>query len=356
MNRSDFGEVQYESTMRKSTGATGTISYCAPEVLRRIVPDGPLGNFTFKSDIFSLGMILYFLCFATLPYRFANVLHEEREDVESLRAEITRWEGFFDDERKLRPELPEKLYAFLKRLLSVDPKDRPTADEVNNGIRTGVGLDDRPESLNRRNSMTPEELTPGSRIVRLDSPAPGASTRKVAQSSALARPLPARRRPLSREPPAIDTSRHESGSQPARRSSQGESSRKGEIVLHPQVSSPREEQAPDFPARSPLLLLPPEPPKKRAFDVQTIVRSPSATYTFRTLVLSAKLVSLLQPCASRGINPIVVYPMMLLAIIEFAINRYALVGGLFAMLAHLIVLGTALKLNTLCAMPTWDDG
>lgn len=32
---SDFGEVQMESASRKSTGATGTISYCAPEVLRR---------------------------------------------------------------------------------------------------------------------------------------------------------------------------------------------------------------------------------------------------------------------------------------------------------------------------------
>src|SRR5256885_5951495 len=163
MIRSDFGEVQYESAMRKSTGATGTISYCAPEVLRRIAPDGPYGNFTFKSDIFSLGMILYFLCFATLPYRYANVLHEEREDTESLRVEITQWEGF-NDERRLRPELPEKLYAFLQRLLSADPKDRPTADEVNNCIRTGAGLDDRPESLNRRNSMTAEELTPGRRI------------------------------------------------------------------------------------------------------------------------------------------------------------------------------------------------
>lgn len=32
---SDFGEVQMENTMRSSTGATGTISYCAPEVLKR---------------------------------------------------------------------------------------------------------------------------------------------------------------------------------------------------------------------------------------------------------------------------------------------------------------------------------
>ena len=352
---SDFGEVQYESTMRKSTGATGTISYCAPEVLRRVAPDGPYGNFTFKSDIFSLGMILYFLCFATLPYRFANVLHEEREDMESLRAEITQWDGF-DDERKLRPELPEKLYAFLKRLLSVQPEERPTADEVNNGMRTGAGLDDRHDFISRRNSMTPEELTPGRRIVRLDSPAPGGSMKKAAQSSALARPLSARRRPLSREPPAIDTSYHESDNQPARRSSQGEAGRKREIVLHPQVSSPRDEPVPEFPPRSPLLLLPPDTHAKPSTVLRKTLISTSTTYALRTVVLSAKILSLLQPCASRGINPVVVYPMMLLAIVDFAITKYALIGGLLALIAHLIVLGTALKLNTLCAVPNWDDG
>lgn len=32
---SDFGEVQVENQVRKSTGTTGTISYCAPEVLKR---------------------------------------------------------------------------------------------------------------------------------------------------------------------------------------------------------------------------------------------------------------------------------------------------------------------------------
>jgi serine/threonine protein kinase len=342
--------------MRKSTGATGTISYCAPEVLRRIAPDGPYGNFTFKSDIFSLGMILYFLCFATLPYRFANVLHEEREDVESLRAEITQWEGFFDDERKLRPELPEKLYAFLRRLLSVQPEDRPTADEVNNGIRTGAGLDDRLDFPSRRNSMSPEELTPGRRIVRLDTPTPGSNNRKAAQTSALVRPLSARRRPVSRDPPPLDTSNHYADDQSTPRSSPRGNGRKREIVLHPQVSSPRDEQALEFPPHSPLLLLPPESPTRRAFDFYSMLYPPSATYVLRTLVLSVKLVSLLQPCASRGINPIVTYPMMLLAIIEFAVTRYALIGGLLAMLAHMIVLVTALKFNTLCTTQVWDEG
>lgn len=103
-------------------------------------------------------MILHFLCFANLPYRASNVLHEENEDVDELRAEIMGWSGF-DEHRKLRPELPEALYAFLKRLLSLAPDMRPTADDVLQVVTSGR-LDDIP-TARRKNSMEPEELTPG---------------------------------------------------------------------------------------------------------------------------------------------------------------------------------------------------
>lgn len=164
---SDFGEVQYENTIRKSTGATGTISYCAPEVLRPVSPGGPLGNFTFKSDIFSLGMILHFLCFANLPYHSADVLHEEQENIDELREEIMAWAGF-DESFRLRSDLPSKLYHFLRKLLAIFPDDRPTSDEVLAQLK--VGNIDLPE-LKRRGSSGPEDLTPGKRITKVDSPA-----------------------------------------------------------------------------------------------------------------------------------------------------------------------------------------
>lgn len=126
---SDFGEVQPENAIRKSTGTTGTISYCAPEVLK---PDrsGRFGNFTTKSDVFSLGMILFFLCFGRLPYRNANVMQEELEDIDLLRAEISDWKGFQDESRRERSDLPSKLYQLLKRMLALNPADRPSAVEV----------------------------------------------------------------------------------------------------------------------------------------------------------------------------------------------------------------------------------
>ncbi|KAH9892172.1 protein kinase-like protein [Xylariomycetidae sp. FL2044] len=125
---SDFGEVQPGNAVRQSTGTTGTISYCAPEVLRLDV-NGRYGNFTTKSDVFSLGMILYFLCFGGLPYLNANTVEEELEDIDLLRAEIADWKGF-QDERRERPDLPAKLYQLLKQMLALDPAQRPGATEV----------------------------------------------------------------------------------------------------------------------------------------------------------------------------------------------------------------------------------
>ncbi|KAL6801265.1 serine/threonine protein kinase [Trichoderma sp. SZMC 28013] len=162
---SDFGEVQPEHVVRKSTGTTGTISYCAPEVLRED-ETGNYGNFTTKSDIFSLGMILYFMCFGRLPYQSANAVQEELEDVDQLRAEITDWTGF-QDERRERPDLPSKLYMLLKKLLALDPADRPSANEVLNAMKSESYFD----GMTKDRSTSPAVGLRGNRVQSLDPPA-----------------------------------------------------------------------------------------------------------------------------------------------------------------------------------------
>ncbi|EAQ83402.1 hypothetical protein CHGG_09806 [Chaetomium globosum CBS 148.51] len=164
---SDFGEVQPENAVRKSTGSTGTISYCAPEVLKRDA-SGRYGNFTTKSDVFSLGMILYFMCFGRLPYANANSVQEELEDVDQLRAEISHWKGF-QDERKARPDLPSKLYQLLSRLLAVNPADRPAASEIMGAMGGEYSFD----SMMRGSRNTSPLLgLSGQRVQNLDSPMP----------------------------------------------------------------------------------------------------------------------------------------------------------------------------------------
>jgi serine/threonine protein kinase len=165
---SDFGEVQPENAARKSTGATGTISYCAPEVLRKD-SSGRYGNFTAKSDIFSLGMILYFMCFGRLPYHSANTVNEELEDIDLLRAEITDWKGF-QDEKKERPGLPKELYQLLQKLTSVTSAERPTANDVLSFIKNESSLNAFTRGT-ARSSSEPVGLA-GRRIQNLDSPMP----------------------------------------------------------------------------------------------------------------------------------------------------------------------------------------
>jgi serine/threonine protein kinase len=192
---SDFGEVQPENAMRNSTGSTGTISYCAPEVLKKDA-SGRYGNFTTKSDMFALGMILYFMCFGGLPYVNANSINEELEDIDQLRAEIIDWKGFHA-EKKLRPDLPPKLYHLLTRLLAVNPADRPSASEVLNAM-AGESLDSMPRTPRLGGPMFGLS---GQRIQNLDSPlppntpVPGLSVPDVGQeqSNAHATPEPTKR-------------------------------------------------------------------------------------------------------------------------------------------------------------------
>jgi serine/threonine protein kinase len=127
---------------------------------------GRYGNFTTKSDIFSLGMILYFMCFGRLPYKSADNIQEEFEDLDMLRAEISSWSGF-QDERRERPELPNQLYNFLKRLLALNPADRPSANDILTAIRTEKGLENPPRTRNGSGAGLG-----GRRIQAIDSPMP----------------------------------------------------------------------------------------------------------------------------------------------------------------------------------------
>jgi serine/threonine protein kinase len=369
---SDFGEVQTEYATRKSTGATGTISYCAPEVLRRVHPGGPFENFTSKSDIFSLGMILHFLCFANLPYSSANVLHEEREDIDELKDEIINWEGF-DDQRRLRPELPSALYAFLKRLLSLDPDQRPSADDVLQVIASGR-LDDIPMAR-RRNSMEPEELTPGRRIQKLDTPTKGNSPQgrhSQTNSNRSRRPPHATSRTKSQERMRVESvpdeanvigegeSEHDASPStrmaPKRRQSGG-LRLNSSVVLRAHRGSVSLPTSPILksetsPVRRQLLLEQPQY-AQRADDsytskLLTLLRQHITSPTTRVVVFAIKLLSALQPCLSQGLNVTIVYPIIAVALWEFSKSDLRLWQSGVLSLLHFSVLAFAWRSGYLC--------
>lgn len=415
---SDFGEVQYENAARKSTGATGTISYCAPEVLQRVSADGPFGNFTFKSDIFSLGMILHFLCFADLPYNSADVIYEDREDVDKLRAEIAGWAGF-DDRKRLRPDLPGELYPFLKRLLSIDPDYRPSADEVNRGMSTGR-LSDLMPITRRRGSAGQgpvEELTPGKRIQKLDTPKEGNSPNRAGDSNksnnmSLSKPprprYQTRARSRERRNPASSRLAAEtavddadSGSSDSDTSSPPPHSTSANpldssIILRPRQRSQHHhvelESSPTSPIydshstlplpsptseRKAQLLLPPASPPEQSTLLHTrilpVLRTHVTPPLLRATILLVKLLTLIHPCLTStvagggGVNTAVVYPLIVLAVVEFSLVmgppvvwKSVVFGAV-----HLVVVALAVRKGWLCGSSSnggggarwaWDAG
>lgn len=333
---SDFGEVQVENMVRKSSGATGTISYCAPEVLRREYPSGAYGNFTTKSDIFSLGMILYFLCFARLPYQNANVLHEEQEDLNELRDEITSWSGL-QEERKLRPDLPEKLYTFLRRLLSLDAADRPSAEDILLAIKTGSGLDEIADSRPSSSGHRFDDLRNSARISpvetpRSGSPKPQAASSKI--STGFARPggpgqalLPSYRATHARASPTpSDENRQPSSSD-------------GSLVLRRSYNPPLAVTR-DIPQLT-------APPLKTS-RWRSNLHDPIIQRRLRVVILLLKIISINSLCAPTAPNRLAQYPLLLLAGLDVFLNNTNPAISLTLAFLHVISLFTLSWAGVFC--------
>ena len=339
---SDFGEAQVEDMVRKSTGATGTISYCAPEVLRR-QPSGALGNFTKKSDIFSLGMILYFLCFARLPYRSADILHEENEDLDQLREEITGWEGLHS-ERRLRPDLPEQLYTFLRRLLSLDPNDRPSAEDILLSIKTNSGLDGISDSRPRSGGHMFEDLRSDPRISPVHSPKL-APIRKMStgygRSSGPGNPrLPSfpRERRRSTSPTQSNEDEDEDEVKPT---SPGGSS----LVVREREIFPSPTKIPEYPQ----LPAPPiSPATSRIQDLLTVFQSPATQHTLKIAFLILKIASVTTWCSPMAVSTTVAYPLLLLAALDVVFAGPHLAISITLLLLHAAVVLATAKMHVLC--------
>ena len=360
---SDFGEVQVENMVRKSTGATGTVSYCAPEVLRTDPVTGALGNFTTKSDIFSLGMILYFLCFARLPYRNADHVNEENEDLDLLREEIVSWTGLHE-ERKLRPDLPEQLYTFLRRLLSLEPTDRPSAEDILLGIKTGSGLDEISDSRPKTAAHMFDDLSASSRISPVDSPRPSTPTRKV--SASFVRPTGASSRlrlsssfasekshkSRSKSPPLpITTSPPDTDDDDDDDFDPYPISPSDSLVLRSQYPSPTVIPQQDFPPLD----------RRRSHHTEpssTLPRlwrhslSPSAQRTTKFVLFILKAVSLHTVCSPMAARASYLYSLLALASLDAIFNDGGLAGLIVTVslaVLHIALLMGLGRAGTLCA-------
>ena len=312
---SDFGEAQETNKARGSSGATGTISFCAPEVLCRQPTNGRLGEFSVKSDIFSLGMILYFMCFGRLPYVNADNLNEESEDLEQLRDEIGGWKGFEDDARP-RTDLPEQLYRFLKRLLSVDPTERPSAEDILRGISSGGGLSDGPHNHHLNVNGAFEGVRNGSRISPIDTPPPSTPInhwqgRKPSIANQ-ARPGPSKLRP-------VFTQGAHDPSTPGDRASDDDDddddddalSNSSSLVLR--KGSSQSTSTPQHCFRAPVL--PAADPMTR---IRHSIHRPSVYKGLQASLIVFKVFTMQQSCSPFAVRPEIFYPLLALAMLDLA--------------------------------------
>lgn len=124
---SDFGDCQPSSFLDDERspyvhgGATGTVDYLAPEIVETGI-QGDSARFTEKSDVWSLGIVLYELLHRELPYRHGNS--------EELLAEISALNRLEGCVFALDEQMGPRMQAILTAMLQIDPQRRADIDTV----------------------------------------------------------------------------------------------------------------------------------------------------------------------------------------------------------------------------------
>ncbi|KAF7722076.1 putative serine/threonine-protein kinase iks1 [Apophysomyces ossiformis] len=142
---SDFGECEDLEGVPDNdrTGATGTLEFMAPEHVLLDEHGRNTVEYTSKADMWSLGMVLYYLCYSTLPYKNVN-------DVDLLREEILAFKevhfpksrlevyasqdpaqmGAMLQDKNMVTDIPQRIKTLIRALLSTDPSKRPSCQEI----------------------------------------------------------------------------------------------------------------------------------------------------------------------------------------------------------------------------------
>ncbi|PIA19344.1 kinase-like protein [Coemansia reversa NRRL 1564] len=124
----DFGECEILQHLEKRdrTGATGTMEFMAPELIMVDDSGRYLDSYSTKSDMWSLGMMLYYLCYSKLP--FTNI-----DDIDILRKDVLRLRRAEID-RAQRPAgaeaIPLELRRIMQLLLNHDETKRPDVRDI----------------------------------------------------------------------------------------------------------------------------------------------------------------------------------------------------------------------------------
>ncbi|KAJ2089601.1 putative serine/threonine-protein kinase iks1 [Coemansia sp. RSA 487] len=124
----DFGECEILSQLEKRnrTGATGTLEFMAPELIEVDSMGRYLDSYSTKADMWSLGIVLYYLCYSRLPYVDVDDLDVLRRDILSLK--------HIDYTKIRRPpyaeDIPSELQGIMQQLLNHSESKRPNINDI----------------------------------------------------------------------------------------------------------------------------------------------------------------------------------------------------------------------------------
>ncbi|KAI9274294.1 kinase-like domain-containing protein [Phascolomyces articulosus] len=150
---SDFGECEDLEGVpdMDRTGATGTLEFMAPEHVRLDPRGRHLKEYSPKADMWSLGMVLYYLCYTRLPYTNVDDIDLLQEEILALR-EVEFPKNRFDiynngqnavdpafietmRQQNIPEQIPKNLQFLIQLLLSPEPEKRPSCQEILTQLR-----------------------------------------------------------------------------------------------------------------------------------------------------------------------------------------------------------------------------
>ena len=123
----DWGLASFTSKYRKCNTFCGTISYMAPEILLNLKYKAN------KSDVWSLGVVLFTLCARTKPYGNCSDLRTLLNDTYYKLLIDKKWNVWWDGHSKksnIINSFSEELCILIKNVLNVNIHDRYTLSEM----------------------------------------------------------------------------------------------------------------------------------------------------------------------------------------------------------------------------------
>ncbi|KAI8395334.1 putative serine/threonine-protein kinase IKS1 [Nakaseomyces glabratus] len=137
----DFGESQMKGEYRTATGCTGTMEFTAPELIIENCDsnsNSQYHEFSFQSDMYSLGMIGYFVIFGELPFGSELDIPEIKNCIKALNIDKTY---MVKKHREMRlKDIDYRIFDVLQLLLSSKESIRPSAIEVESIFEKLIGL------------------------------------------------------------------------------------------------------------------------------------------------------------------------------------------------------------------------